>query len=114
MGNLIGATIEFGQFSWELTPLTGLVGAALLALYIIAAYDGMKFVFRGTRDYMSTGREKPTVLARLGGGIAALFIFFSGGAVFVAIIGWLTGAGFFTQKPSASTSKEENEPKQEQ
>jgi hypothetical protein len=101
------ATVQVGQFSWELTPVSAIFAAVIFVLYIIAAFDGMKFVFRGTRDYLSTGHEYPTVMARFGGTVAAICVFLSGGVLFVAVIGWLAGAGFFTQKPMGPQGREE-------
>jgi hypothetical protein len=107
MRTIIGATIQVGGFTWEATPTTMIVGAIILAVYIIGAYDGMKFVFRGTRDYMSQGYAQPTVRARIAGGVAAICVFISGGVLLVAILGWIAGAGFFTRKPQGLASDEQ-------
>lgn len=104
--NTLAATVEAGSWSMELSFFSLVFTFLAIIVFIIAAYDGMKFVFRGTRDYMSIGHEKPTALARLGGAVAAFGVLLSGLVLFIAVIGWLAGAGMFTQKPGRSSKRD--------
>lgn len=104
--NTVAATVQVGSWSMELSFFSLIFTFLAIIVFVIAAYDGMKFVFRGTRDYMSIGHEKPTALARLGGAAAAFCVLLSGGVLIVAVIGWLAGAGMFTQKPGRSSKRD--------
>lgn len=96
--NLLGLSVNFGPFSFEIfTTGVPIVDTALavivFAVALAAAIDGTTFAFRGIRDAItiSRGATQPSVVTRFACTIAALFLFFSGGAVIVGLAAWVSG-----------------------
>lgn len=80
-------TSNFGDIFTFFIPLIP------LAIAILAAIDGTRVVFRGTRNYMVENGAN-TALARLAGFIGALSVFISGAAIIISVCSWFSGMGF--------------------
>lgn len=65
--------------------LIGVAAALLLSL------DGMRLVFRGTRDYISSTLDANPLGARVAGSAAAIILFCSGLAFLVTLAAWIAG-----------------------
>lgn len=69
-----------------------LLPLVVFGVVLLASFDGMRFVFRGTRDYLHA-QGSALLAARIAGALAALSALLSGAAVIISIIGWVSGHG---------------------
>ena len=97
--NLLGLSINLGPFSFDIfTTGVPLLDTAIVvivfAVVFAALIDGTTFAFRGIRDAItiSRGAAQPSPVTRFASGVAALFLFFSGGAAVVGLAAWVSGA----------------------
>ena len=99
-------TMPWGQV-WEIGNST--LGYTLMVLLAIAlvllSIDGMRLVFRGTRDYINVTMGKSLLIGRICGTVAAVCLFFSGWAPILTIVSWLGGVKPLGKWPNLAPSK---------
>jgi hypothetical protein len=78
--------------------------SSLLVVFIIAALsflmgiDGMRFVFRGTRDHLVNTQGCSTLAARIAASLAALAGLASGVAILITAFAWIGGVRPFSRR----------------
>jgi fatty acid desaturase len=71
---------------------------SVLSLTWLMSIDGMRFIFRGTRDYLVMTLNCAALAARVAATIAALAALFSGTAFFVTLAAWVGGVRPFKRR----------------
>ena len=97
---------SFMQDVAQMLPPLGLV------VYFVLSYDGMRLVFRGSRDYAAglSGRGVRSIGPRLAAGLAAIALFASGFAPVITVVAWFSGVPMFRSWPDSSRPSSVDQP----
>lgn len=67
----------------------------VVGLVVLMSVDGMRLVFRGTRDYIHTTLGKSKLAGRVAGTVAAICLLLSGWAFVLTLVAWIGGVRMF-------------------
>ena len=114
MGNVIAYEVSFFGLSLDVgsSPLSAVAAVAVLIGYLIASIDGATIGFVGIRDAITNFRDgagaTPNSVTRVVSTLAAVVLFFTGGAFVIGISAWLCGASSFIRRGKAASKEDEN------
>lgn len=82
-------------FTEAFKALGPLLQFLLVGVLLLMSIDGMRLVFRGTRDYIHATLGKSKLAGRIAGTVAAICLFSSGWAPVLTVVAWIGGVRMF-------------------
>ena len=99
---------QWYPFDTVLAMITPLLPFVLGALLLLSSLDGMRIVFRGTRDYLSSSLSVNARAARLAATLAAASCGATGMAALVTLLAWVGGVRPLGNWPDSSNTRQDS------